>query len=73
MLGRHPRGEGKAFPDAPEPEQPGKVLDLMAALTESVQQAKVSRGEDADVHGTPEKTTAAKTTKTTAARRLRSA
>ncbi|MET7695773.1 hypothetical protein ABZT06_49315, partial [Streptomyces sp. NPDC005483] len=31
--------EDKPLPDAPEPEQPGKVLDFMAALTESVQQA----------------------------------
>ncbi|WP_329296844.1 Ku protein [Streptomyces pseudovenezuelae] len=28
--------EDKPLPDAPEPEQPGKVLDLMAALAESV-------------------------------------
>ncbi|MEU0946869.1 Ku protein [Streptomyces canus] len=34
--------EDKPLPEAPEPEQPGKVLDLMAALTESVQQAKAS-------------------------------
>ncbi|MEV7076255.1 hypothetical protein [Streptomyces sp. NPDC093990] len=69
----------------PEPEQPGKVLDLMAALTGSVQQAKASRGEDtdADVHEMPKKRTAkkqpakkaaaTKTTKKTAARRSRSA
>jgi DNA end-binding protein Ku len=80
--------EDKPLPDAPEPEPPGKVLDLMAALTESVQQAKASRGEDADVHELPKtrttkkqptkkttakKTTAKKTTKKTAARRSRSA
>ncbi|MCX4853789.1 non-homologous end joining protein Ku [Streptomyces canus] len=75
--------EDKPLPQAPEPEQPGKVLDLMAALTESVQQAKASRGEDADVHEMPEKktpkkqtakkTAAKKTTKQTAARRSRSA
>ncbi|MGK3944911.1 Ku protein [Streptomyces caeruleatus] len=29
--------EDKPLPDVPEPEQPGKVLDLMAALNESVQ------------------------------------
>lgn len=29
--------EDKPLPEAPEPEQPGKVLDLMSALTESVQ------------------------------------
>ncbi|MFF7953957.1 non-homologous end joining protein Ku [Streptomyces griseorubiginosus] len=69
--------EDKPLPEAPEPEQPGKVLDLMAALTESVQQAKASRGEDADVHEMPKKTAkkqpAKKTTKKTAARRSRSA
>jgi DNA end-binding protein Ku len=74
--------EDKPLPDAPEPEQPGKVLDLMAALTESVQQAKASRGEDADVHEMPKKTAkkqpakkaaAKKTTKKTQARRARSA
>ncbi|WP_329600145.1 Ku protein [Streptomyces pseudovenezuelae] len=75
--------EDKPLPDAPEPEQPGKVLDLMAALNESVQQAKASRGEDADVHEMPKKKTATKqpakktaakkTTKKTPARRSRSA
>ncbi|WP_331737044.1 Ku protein (plasmid) [Streptomyces canus] len=75
--------EDKPLPEAPEPEQPGKVLDLMAALTESVQQAKASRGEDADVHELPKKqtakkqtakkTAAKKTTKRTATRRSRSA
>ncbi|MFE1927523.1 Ku protein [Streptomyces asoensis] len=56
------RGD-KPLPQAPEPEKPGKVLDLMAALTESVQKAKASRGEDADVHELPKpkKQTAAKT------------
>ncbi|RPF39325.1 DNA end-binding protein Ku [Streptomyces sp. TLI_185] len=80
--------EEKPLPEAQEPEQPGQVLDLMAALTESVQQAKASRGEGADVHALPKKkaaakkaakkqpakkTTAKKTTKKTAARRPRSA
>ncbi|WP_328433045.1 hypothetical protein [Streptomyces sp. NBC_00425] len=37
--------EDKPLPEAPEPDKPGKVLDLMAALTESVQKAKASRGE----------------------------
>ncbi|MFF7452423.1 MULTISPECIES: Ku protein [unclassified Streptomyces] len=56
--------EDKPLPDAPEPEQPGQVLDLMAALQESVQKAKVSRGEeaDADVHQLPKKKPAAKKT-----------
>ncbi|MFI8075535.1 Ku protein [Streptomyces sp. NPDC086033] len=75
--------EDKPLPEVPEPDQPGKVLDLMAALNESVQQAKASRGEDADVHEMPKKktakkqpakkTAAKKTTKKTAARRSRSA
>ncbi|MFG2732680.1 hypothetical protein [Streptomyces canus] len=76
--------EEKPFPEAPEPEKPGKVLDLMAALKESVQQAKASRGEDADVHEMPKKkkttkkqpakkTAAKKATKKTTARRSRSA
>jgi DNA end-binding protein Ku len=45
--------EDKPLPEAPEPEQSAKVLDLMAALTESVQQAKASRGKDADIHEMP--------------------
>ncbi|MFI6658060.1 Ku protein [Streptomyces sp. NPDC050523] len=76
--------EDKPLPEAPEPEQPGQVLDLMAALNESVQQAKASRGEDADVHEMPKKKTAKKqpakktaakktTGKKTAGRRPRSA
>ncbi|MEH0589798.1 Ku protein [Streptomyces sp. B21-106] len=54
--------QDKPLPEAPEPEKPGKVLDLMAALTESVQKAKASRGEDADVHelAKPKKKTAQK-------------
>ncbi|MFI5825037.1 Ku protein [Streptomyces rishiriensis] len=78
--------QDKPLPQAPEPEQPGQVLDLMAALTESVAKAKASRGEDADVHEMPKpkKKTAAKKTaakqptkktaaKKTSARRPRSA
>ena len=70
--------EEKPLPEAPEPEQSGQVLDLMAALNESVQQAKASRSEDADVHKMPKKqqakkTAAKRTTKKTAARRSRSA
>jgi DNA end-binding protein Ku len=45
--------EHQPLPEAPEPEKPGKVLDLMAALQESVSKAKASRGEDADVHEMP--------------------
>ncbi|MFJ4582533.1 non-homologous end joining protein Ku [Streptomyces echinatus] len=70
--------EEKPLPEAPEPEQPAPVLDLMAALQESVSKAKASRGEDAgpaEVHELPKpkrkaaakkqpakKTTAKKTT-----------
>ncbi|GGW80772.1 hypothetical protein [Streptomyces galilaeus] len=80
---RRRRGEqgDKPLPEAPQAEEPGKVLDLMAALTESVSRAKAARGEtgDADVHDMPKKKTAAKktakktpakkTTQTTSARR----
>jgi DNA end-binding protein Ku len=34
------RLEDRELPDAPEPEQPAQVLDLMAALNESVQKAR---------------------------------
>jgi DNA end-binding protein Ku len=54
--------ENRELPEAPEPEKPGKVLDLMAALTESVKKAKASRGEDADVHELPKQKTASKKT-----------
>ncbi len=56
--------EDKPLPEEPEQEAPkGQVLDLMAALQESVQKAKASRGEDAEVHELPKKTTAKKTAK----------
>ncbi|MFF7972195.1 Ku protein [Streptomyces sp. NPDC007905] len=48
--------EEKPLPEAPEPEEPAQVLDLMAALNASVQQAKASRGEQAgpaEVHELP--------------------
>ncbi|MFH8939468.1 non-homologous end joining protein Ku [Streptomyces griseosporeus] len=48
--------EAKPLPEAPEPEAPAQVLDLMAALNASVEKAKASRGEpagDADVHELP--------------------
>ncbi|USQ86014.1 hypothetical protein NFX46_21215 [Streptomyces phaeoluteigriseus] len=54
--------EEKARPDAPEPEKPGRVLDLMAALEETVSTAKAPRGEDSDVHELPKKKAAAKKT-----------
>ncbi|MFF4572191.1 Ku protein [Streptomyces sp. NPDC001410] len=45
--------EAKPLPEAPEPEQPAQVLDLMAALNASVEQAKAARGEPAEVHEMP--------------------
>jgi DNA end-binding protein Ku len=48
--------EEKPLPTAPEPERSPQVLDLMAALNESVQKAKAARGEDtgpAEVHELP--------------------
>ncbi|MFG2885749.1 Ku protein [Streptomyces sp. NPDC048297] len=45
--------EHHALPEAPAPEQPAQVLDLMAALNESVQQAKEARGKPAAVHELP--------------------
>ncbi|OQQ13862.1 Ku protein [Streptomyces sp. M41(2017)] len=51
--------EHRAPPAVEEPKAPGKVVDLMAALQESVAKAKASRGEDATVHEMPKKKTAA--------------
>jgi DNA end-binding protein Ku len=47
--------EEKPLPETPEPEEPAQVLDLMAALNASVQQAKASRGGGgpAEVHELP--------------------
>ncbi|WP_371667355.1 Ku protein [Streptomyces sp. NBC_00289] len=47
--------EDRELPEVPEPEKPGQVLDLMAALTQSVQKARSARGEsaDAEVHELP--------------------
>ncbi|MFF4401658.1 hypothetical protein [Streptomyces sp. NPDC001480] len=54
--------EEKPLPETPEHEEPSQVLDLMAALQESVSKAKAARGEaDAEVHELPkQKETAAK-------------
>jgi DNA end-binding protein Ku len=43
------KAAGEAPPEAPEPAHGGKVLDLMAALENSVRAAKESRGEEAQV------------------------
>ncbi|MFJ4368850.1 Ku protein [Streptomyces chartreusis] len=62
--------EDKPLPEVSEPEAPGPVLDLMAALQESVAKAKASRGEDADVHEMPrKKTTKSQPAKKTAAKK----
>jgi DNA end-binding protein Ku len=72
--------EHREPPKLEEPEEKtGQLVDLMAALNESVQQARASRGEDADVHELPKKktakkqpakkTTAKKTTKQAAAKK----
>jgi DNA end-binding protein Ku len=58
--------EHKELPRAEEPKAPGKVVDLMAALQESVRKAQESRGEDATVHEMPKKKTAKTTKKQTA-------
>lgn len=57
--------EEKPLPEAPVPEEPAQVYDLMAALNDSVQKAKASRAQNADpaeVHElpTPKKRTPAK-------------
>ncbi|WP_339135144.1 Ku protein [Streptomyces sp. f51] len=57
--------ENREPPTAEEPEAPAQVVDLMAALKESVAKARKSRGEDATVHDLPKKKTAAKKTTTT--------
>ncbi|WP_327411314.1 Ku protein (plasmid) [Streptomyces sp. NBC_01281] len=54
--------EHREPPAVEEPKAPGRVVDLMAALQESVAKAKASRGEDATVHEMPKKKTAAKKT-----------
>jgi DNA end-binding protein Ku len=53
--------EHREPPQADEPEaRPGQIVDLMAALQESVSKARASRGEDADVHEMPKKKAPAK-------------
>lgn len=63
--------EGRELPKMPDQAAPtGKVVDLMAALKESVAKAKASRGEDATVHEMPKKAAAKKApTKKTATKK----
>ncbi|WP_456030398.1 hypothetical protein [Streptomyces werraensis] len=59
--------EHRELPAAPEPAEPsGQVVDLMAALQESVQKAKTARGDNADVHDLPTTTKPAAKKKTAA-------
>ncbi|MEU8645892.1 hypothetical protein AB0C91_28640 [Streptomyces sp. NPDC048674] len=76
-------------PAMEEPKAPGRVVDLMAALQESVAKPKAARGEEAPLREMPEKkaakktaakmatsskkTAATKTAKKTSARKKRSA
>ncbi|UPZ27594.1 Ku protein [Streptomyces sp. LRE541] len=55
--------EGHSLPEADRPAAAkggGEVVDLMAALHESVSKARAARGEDATVHEMPKKKTAVK-------------
>ncbi|MFI2619522.1 hypothetical protein [Streptomyces sp. NPDC018584] len=65
----HAKADGKKLPQVADEEPAGKVVDLMAALEQSVRRAKVSRGEGehATVHEMKPKRTAKKAaaTKTT--------
>ncbi|MFD9514087.1 hypothetical protein [Streptomyces mirabilis] len=62
--------EHKEPPKASEEQAaPGGVVDLMAALQESVRKAQASRGEDATVHAIPKKTTKRAPTKNAATKK----
>ncbi|HEY6115624.1 MAG TPA: Ku protein [Candidatus Dormibacteraeota bacterium] len=68
--------EERPLPEAPEPQRPDQILDLMAALTESVQKAKAARGEDVEAHESPkprQKAPAKKAARKASARKPRSA
>ncbi|WP_149547621.1 Ku protein [Streptomyces marokkonensis] len=54
------KAAGEAPPEAPEPERGGKVLDLMAALENSVRAARESRGEEAEVKDLPQRKTSSR-------------
>ncbi|MFG2368854.1 Ku protein [Streptomyces mirabilis] len=63
--------ERKEPPKASEGQAaPGGVVDLMAALQESVRKAQASRGEDATVHEIPKKTTKRAPTKNAATKKV---
>ncbi|MFE7172300.1 Ku protein [Streptomyces sp. NPDC057616] len=67
------KAAGEAPPESPEPAKGGKVLDLMAALENSVKAAKESRGEsaakEAEVRRLPQKTAKKSAAKKTAAKK----
>ena len=71
------KAAGEAPPEAPEPARGGKVLDLMAALENSVKAAKESRGEEpesapegAEVRRLPARKSARATPKQTTGKKL---
>ncbi|QDO03567.1 hypothetical protein FNV62_52120 [Streptomyces sp. RLB3-17] len=59
-LGRDHLREGLELSETPEPERLGNVLDLMAALNESVAQSKASRAEGSKPKPKPKKKAATK-------------
>lgn len=63
------KASGEAPPETPAPERGGKVLDLMAALENSVRAARESRGEEpeeeAEVKRLPQRKTSRSTPKET--------
>ncbi|MFJ1971864.1 Ku protein [Streptomyces sp. NPDC087903] len=70
------KAAGESPPEAPEPPEGGKVLDLMAALEKSVQAAKRSRGggkgeaeEHAEVRKLPQRKSARAAPKQTSGRK----
>jgi DNA end-binding protein Ku len=72
------KAAGEAPPEAPEPARAGKVLDLMAALENSVRAAKESRGEEepkesAEVRRLPQRKSARAAPKQTAGKKSTSA
>lgn len=56
------KASGEAPPESAAPERGGKVLDLMAALENSVRAARESRGEEAEVKPLPQRKTSPKAT-----------
>ncbi|MFD8520952.1 Ku protein [Streptomyces capillispiralis] len=70
------KAAGEAPPEAPAPERGGKVLDLMAALENSVRAARESRGEQpgeaADVKRLPQRATSRSAPKETGGKKTTS-